>query len=90
MQNQIQSHTQEQNNDFDVFNFDSCREYLKQVLLSKKKLNPYLGIRNFTKKAGIKSPSTISMIINGKRNLTINMAEKIADILHLTGKRRLY
>jgi uncharacterized protein (TIGR02147 family) len=74
----------------DIFAFTDVRSYLKNVLEDRKQKNPGLGLRYLAKRAGFASPSTLSMMISGKRKFTDATAEKLAKALCLTGKNRRY
>jgi len=74
----------------DIFAFTDARAYLKCVLEERTKKNRGLGLRCVAKRAGFASPSTLSMIINGKRKFTSSSGEKLAKALSLSGRSRRY
>lgn len=73
-----------------IFEYTDYREYLQDLIRNKKeKLGSY-SIRLLSMKAGIKSPGFLSMVLNNKRNITTELAERIADALGLSKKERQY
>jgi uncharacterized protein (TIGR02147 family) len=74
----------------DVFSFSDHRSYLKSVLAAEKARHPGFKLQTLAERAGFRSPSTISMILNGRRRLTPAAAEKIAEALALQGRRRKF
>ncbi len=59
------------------------REKLREVLIDKTKKNPSFSLRAFAKQLGVES-SSLSQIINGKRNLTDKMCERLAPKLNIS------
>jgi uncharacterized protein (TIGR02147 family) len=51
--------------------YSDYRIFLKDFYADRKQRFPYFSNRTFCKKAGIKSPSLLQEVINGKRNLTV-------------------
>ncbi len=74
----------------DIFEFQDHREYLRRVVAPRQGSSGHIGVRRLAKKSGLKSPSTLSMIIQGTRGLTTRTAEQLAQGLSLTGRRRKY
>lgn len=72
----------------DVYQFESAPAFLKQVLKEEKRRR--MSLRSFSKKAGIKSPATLSLIVSGQRIITPEMEERLSDVLQLHGRRRKY
>lgn len=66
---------------------ESMVQFLKNKFFESKKFNSSLSIRSFAVKAGISS-GAMSDIFNGKRQLTRNMAEKIAINLKMNPTER--
>ena len=67
--------------------YQTFRSDLKHVLEDRKQKNPGLGSRYLAKRAGFASPSTLSMMISGKRKFTDATAEKLAKALCITGRK---
>ncbi len=70
----------------------SVREFLKEALDAKSARRRHTSLRSVAKASGFPSPSGLSMVLNGKRKLTLIAAEKVAHGLALTSreKRILY
>lgn len=58
------------------------RAYLRGILIEKQKRNPQLSLRAFAKTLGVQS-SFLSMVLNGKRDLSEETALQIAERLKL-------
>lgn len=71
----------------------SCKDqgaFLQSILKRKKSHGRSPGVRAITRLAGFASPATLSMILNGKRNLTPPVAEKLAKALKLSSREKKY
>lgn len=66
----------------------SPQNFLRELIAEKRAVNPALSVRAIAKRAGFRSPSTLSMILSGQRTLSLKSAEKIADAITLRGRRR--
>jgi uncharacterized protein (TIGR02147 family) len=73
-----------------VFKYIDYRNFLADYYAEQKKRSRAFSYRWFSHRAGIKSPTLLKLIIDGKRSLTSPMAEKFADAMKLTDKQRLY
>jgi transcriptional regulator with XRE-family HTH domain len=60
------------------------RELLKFKLDQIKKKNPRYSLRSFARKIGVAS-GTLSLFINGKRDISLDLAEQISNKLGLNG-----
>jgi uncharacterized protein (TIGR02147 family) len=69
----------------DMFWGMDYRDILKNQLQKRQKMNPRYSLRAFAKKLEI-SPSKVSEIISGKKRLSAERAEDIAQRLDLRGK----
>jgi len=65
-------------------------EFSDPVVFLRALLQSGWGLRELAKEAGLRSSATISMILHGKRRLTIAAAEKIAGALGLSDRRKAY
>lgn len=74
----------------DIFSYSDYRSYLKDAVALSRKKNPNLGARYFAKRAGFRSPATLSMIIRGKRGLGAAAIDNVAKAFLLTGTRKNY
>ncbi len=61
--------------------FNCYREYLQQIYLYKKSRRKGFSFRRFAAMAEIKSPNYLQLVIQGKRNLSVELAEKLANVL---------
>ena len=61
----------------------SYRSVLRDALIEKQRKNPQLSLRSFAKAVGIQS-SFLSMVLNGKRELSEETAAKLAEKLGFT------
>ena len=74
----------------DIYQYLEYRSFLRDRILELQKKNKKYSQRWLAKKAGLKSPQLISMIVNGHRSLTENMAHMISYALDLTEKQEDY
>lgn len=63
----------------------SQRDYLRSLL---QQMQPDLSLRTLSARAGLKSPATLSMILSGKRPLTVHVALGLARALSLSRSKR--
>ncbi|NLW33340.1 MAG: TIGR02147 family protein [Fibrobacter sp.] len=73
-----------------IFEFIDFRKYLADYYQFKKETSQYFSYRYFARKIGINSPSFLKNVIDGKRNLTRQMAERFCKALGLSDKEKLY
>ncbi len=65
-----------------VYNYLNFREFLDHMVLFLRAQKKYSS-RSFAEKVGFSSPSYLKMIIDGKRNLTIENCRKLASAFEL-------
>lgn len=65
-----------------IFNFDDARSYFLYALEDKKKKNPRFSLRAAATQIGT-SPATLSMFMNGKKNISLETGRKITKWLKL-------
>ncbi len=70
--------------------FTDYREYLRALFDSKKKVNRRFSFRRFSAVVGFKSPNYLQMILDGRRNLTVDTAATVAMRLKIAGGERDY
>lgn len=72
-----------------VFGYSDYRQFLRDrfALLQKKQ---GLTLREFANKAGIKAPGYLKMVVEGKRNITLETAQGFCEALELGDKEREY
>jgi uncharacterized protein (TIGR02147 family) len=73
----------------DIFQYIDYRMYLAEAFNAKKKAVRGFSYRTFAARAAA-SPSLLKDVIQGRRNLTVPVAEKFGSALGLDGKARLY
>lgn len=73
-----------------LFEYIDYRKFLSEYYLEKKDNTKYFSYRYFSQAAGIKSPSFLKQVIDGKRNLTNLTIEKFCLALNLNSKEALY
>lgn len=66
------------------------RSFLEAVFLAKKRLNPRYSARRFAEVVGFASPNYLQMIIEGKRGLSLEMGQQIAEKLKFTTNQKNY
>lgn len=66
------------------------REVLRAHLEAKKRVNPRYSFRQFATLAGFKSPNYLQLILDGKRNLSIDTAHTLATRLKFPKGEREY
>jgi uncharacterized protein (TIGR02147 family) len=69
--------------DIDVFSYLDYRAFLRDYYLDRKERRG-LSYRGFSKRAGLKSPNYLKLVVDGQRNLTADMAERFAAACGLT------
>ncbi|MBL8028937.1 MAG: TIGR02147 family protein, partial [Fibrobacteres bacterium] len=73
-----------------IFEFLDYRDYLKEVISSKKEKTPSFSFRLLGKKIGLKSPAFIAAVVNGTRSLSDGLAIRLATVLNLRNREREY
>lgn len=74
----------------DIYSYFDYREYLKDLLLYKRKLSAVFSHRYIVQKAGFKSPTALKHVIDGKRNISLDAANRFATALKIEGGARHY
>jgi|GEM_PF-609728 len=72
-----------------VFDYLDYREFLRATYAEGKRLKK-LSYRAFSRRAGLLSPNYLKLVIDGKRNITHEMAQRFAQALHLTAEGTEY
>lgn len=73
-----------------IFQFICYQDYLKEYFGSRKKADPKFSHRFLSKRLGLTSPNFIMMVMQGKRKLTREMANKISQEFKLSKKESEY
>ena len=71
--------------EIDVFEYLDYRAFLRDLYLERKERGRGFSYRAFSRRAGLKSPNYLKMVIDGIRNITPAMAERFARALGLDG-----
>lgn len=72
----------------EIGSFRNPRDFVSARLEFERRRNSNLSLRNFAKRAGFSSPSTLGMFLSGKRKLSLNLAEKLSSALLLRGREK--
>jgi uncharacterized protein (TIGR02147 family) len=74
----------------DVFGFRDYRAYLRALYAHKKAQGNSLSLRAFSRRAGLRSPNYLKLVMDGARNLTPEMARRFAGACGLRGQAHEY
>ncbi len=72
-----------------VYEFESLASFLRAEIYRRKKDGRGFSMQSLSERIGI-SPSLLTQVLKGKRKLTPNVAEPMADALQLKGRERRY
>ncbi|MDB5105879.1 MAG: hypothetical protein JWP91_3568 [Fibrobacteres bacterium] len=75
---------------FDVFAFLDYRNLLRQWYAQKKAENPRFSYRLLARKVGYSSAGFFTLILQGKSNISLTMADRFAEAMKLKKKEREY
>ena len=67
----------------DVFAYDDYRTFLRDWFARKKERNPRFSYRVLGEKAGFRSPGFFSQVLQGKSNVSLEMAHRLATVAEL-------
>lgn len=73
-----------------VFAYLDARAYLRDHYAYKKATTSTFSFRAFSRRAGLKSPNYLKLVMEGDRNLSQKTAHKFAKALGLQGQRLSY
>jgi uncharacterized protein (TIGR02147 family) len=76
--------------DIDVFHYLDYRSFLRDWYIEHNRDGRTLSYRAFARRAGLKSPNYLKLVIDGARNLSSKMAEQFAKALGLEGEPASY
>jgi uncharacterized protein (TIGR02147 family) len=74
----------------DIFEYYDYRKYLQDLVAYERMRTPVFSNRYIVQKAGFKSPTALKHVIDGKRNLSLESANRFAAALRIEGIRRHY
>lgn len=70
--------------------YQSYRIFLADWFAHKKSLRPGFSYRRFSGLLGLKSPNFLQLVISGQRNLSPELASKLAKTLHFSPAEKSY
>lgn len=70
-----------------IISYTSCLEVLKDAYTTEVSGNPHSNLKSFAHSMGM-AQSTLHMILNGKRNLTLKHLQRLSDLLKLVPHER--
>jgi uncharacterized protein (TIGR02147 family) len=73
-----------------VFSYLNYRDFLRDYYLEEKAKNPSFSYQFFANKAGFKSKSFLKLVIDGRKNLTVESLAKMAQAMKLREKSFSY
>ncbi|MBN1307066.1 MAG: TIGR02147 family protein [Chitinispirillaceae bacterium] len=73
-----------------IFNYYDYRKYLNDVVAYERQRSSVFSHRYIVQKAGFKSPTALKHVIDGKRNLSLEAANRFAAALKIEGIPRHY
>jgi uncharacterized protein (TIGR02147 family) len=73
-----------------IYNFTDYREFLKDRYRQLKDSDPLFSFRYFSKQAGFGSPNYLKLVMDGKRNLSMEAIAKFAKGLRLDNHESEY
>jgi uncharacterized protein (TIGR02147 family) len=73
-----------------IFEYDSYRLFLKDYFAAKKKEKPSFSQRYFARRAGFKAHNFCTLVIEGRRNLSMGSIQKIIKGMGIKGKAATY
>ena len=76
------------NNEPSVFEYSNYRSYLRDRFLWQQKKRPGWSYGAWARKLGLKSPSTLTMILKGERNPSDELVESLSQSLSLKTPER--
>lgn len=73
-----------------LYSYTDYRAYLEHHFQEKAKNFPAFSYRSFSLKAGFSSPNFVRMVVLGKRNLSVEGIDMLANYLNLKDKEKEY
>ena len=74
----------------DVFEYVDYRAFLRDYYAHEKRVRRSFSHRAFSRRVGLGSPNHLKRVMDGERNLTVEMAERFAGALALSGEAAEY
>jgi uncharacterized protein (TIGR02147 family) len=73
-----------------IFEYTNFREYLSDFFEESKKRDPLFSHRYLAARLNLVTPNLIWLVINGKRNLTVDIRDRLIKFLRLTKRKAEY
>ena len=73
-----------------LYQYTDFRKYLQEYYKSKKAADTKFSFRQFSKKAGLKSPNFLKLVMEGDRNLSASGIEKFSKALGHTENQKKF
>lgn len=73
-----------------IYDYMDYREFLRDYYVEQKRVDPKFSFRYFAKQAKFKSPAFLKMVIDGKRNISTQMAHAFARAIKLDRKQTAF
>ena len=74
----------------DVFAYLDFRAFLRDYYAARKAAGRGFSYRSFSRKAGLKSPNYLKLVVDGERNLSSEMAQRFGRACNLSGDALRY
>ena len=76
--------------EIDVFAYLDYRAFLRDYYRARKATGRGFSYRNFSRRAGLKSPNYLKLVVDGARNLSPDMAQRFAAACGLADDKQRY
>jgi uncharacterized protein (TIGR02147 family) len=73
-----------------IFDYTDYRQYLQDAYSERKRENPKFSYRFVASRVGFSSPGFFTNVLKGKKDISLNLAFKFADLFKLGRKQREY
>ncbi|OVE81184.1 hypothetical protein BVY03_04370 [bacterium K02(2017)] len=73
-----------------IYDYWDFKLFLKDLAAEFKEKRTGFNLRDFAKKAGLKTPGLLKMVYDGKRRLTLETREAFALAFELSGRQKIY
>lgn len=74
----------------DIFTYLNYRDYLRDYYMQAKENTSHFSYRYFAKRAGFASSNFLKLVMDGKRNISPQSVDKIAEALGLSGEEHRF
>ena len=76
--------------EIDVFAYSDYRAFLRDYYRARKAAGRGFSYRSFSRRAELRSPNYLKLVIDGERNLSADMAKRFASACGLQGDEERY